>query len=69
MKLSTAERTAIREVADGGQLTRAMRRRLVERGLVEPGRGDARFTAAGEEARRNVMASGDGPEALKAMFR
>jgi hypothetical protein len=79
LNLSTAQRIAIRHfktnTKSGPRATgianstvaSLLRRRLIEEADGFGGR--YKLTAAGERAYNQIMASGDGPEGLKALFR
>lgn len=78
MKLSTSQREAIRATAEGKRFgARNTEQSLIRLGLAtaKPGRGAGissawiELTAAGRKAHSEIMESGDGPEALKEMFR
>lgn len=77
MQLTVTQRELIREIAmdPGGALKGAQRaslNRLERSGLIQPCGGDLggwQLTTAGWEAHRKIMASGDGPEALKQLLR
>lgn len=78
MNLSSKQRTALRTVANREDLTGIHHRTfqsLLNKGLIYRTYGVANdrahwtLTGPGQVAVANVMASGDGPEDLKAMFR
>ena len=72
--LSTPQRIGIRAIADGrpADVPSSTFWSLVNRELVIPADGvtmrKAQLTAAGRRAHEQIMASGDGPEDLKARF-
>jgi hypothetical protein len=73
MELTATQRSAIRWIHDGptegihGLTIKA----LIRRGLVtrENENADPVLTAAGDRAYERIMATGDGPEDLKMLFR
>ena len=78
MNFSPQQRTALRTVADREPLSSIdprTFRSLLKNGLIYRTRGTSAsrahwaLTSQGEMVHEDIMASGDGPEDLKAMFR
>lgn len=68
-KLSTAQREAIRNVAEGKPANARSLASLRKRSMVFDSADGPALTPSGVNAYNRIMASGDGPERLKAMFR
>lgn len=74
-ELNVVQREAIRSVADGKPVIEIDAVDLERKGLINIRRGPLGTTEAqtltprGREVHRQIMASGDGPEALKEMLR
>lgn len=70
-QLSVTQRETIRRIADNPNSVDSVHQRtydsLAKRGIIHAGSGQ--LTAYGRRVHKSIMASGDGPEALKELLR